>query len=535
MANLQNGSWKLWFPTLYMWILTFYICKIIKDEYQHYVDCRMEFLAKGDSHTHPQQRYTLLVEEIPKDLRSDQALFDYFQSLFPGKIHAATILMQLPDLKEIFDRREKVLTRLEKCMTIQDITGKRPAHKVGSHKYLDCRGHCQRNKVDLLESDTRLAQPGERVDSINYFTKYLSILNERVNEMQVEKQQLAKAGDTQMRASEWLVQSLGLSDRKLNSDDRSDEGYDGLIVVSKESRGISALGLVKQLGVDFFIGGFTDLHHQFDLVVDTITGTTMSSTGFVTFTDLVSLTCAIRAPISHEAGVLQVQMAPEPTDIEWSNAHINQSWSAGREWTANIFLGFGALLWSVPVTGVQALANLDSLAQIPGMNWVTKVASGDFAVFLNGYLPVLALLALIAVLPAMLGWIASTYELRKSHSDVQHSILKRLFYYQLANVYITVTAGSILDSLAEILDHPSKVFEILGQSVPSVVGYFVMFIMTKLLAGLPFILLRVIPLLRRLIMKMFCRESIMNQRELNHEYRPRPIRLGTEVGLLLES
>lgn len=506
----------------------------MKDEFQHYVDCRMEFLAKGDAHTHPQQRYTLLVEEIPQDLRSDQALFDYFQSLFPGKIHSAIMVMQLPDLKEIYDRREKVLLRLEKCIAVQEITGKRPVHKVGSHKFLNVVGWCQRTNVDLLENDPRLEQSGERVDSINYFTRYLNLLNEKVRQVQSEKKQLAKAGDTRMRASEWLANSLGLaSDRKLKSEDRSEEGYDGLIVASNESRGISAFSLVKQLGIDFFIGGLTDFHRQIDLVVDTFTGATMSSTGFVTFTDLVSLTCAVRAPLSHEAGALQVQMAPEPADIEWNNASVNQSWSKGREWTANVLLGFGALLWSVPVTGVQALANLDSLAQIPGMNWVSRFANGDFASFLNGYLPVLALLALIAVLPTMFRWVASTYELRKSFSDVQHANLIRYFYYQLANIYITVTAGSILDALAEILDHPSRAFEILGQSVPTVVGYFVLLIMTKLLAGLPLTLLRILPLIRRVVMKMFCREMIMTQRELDAEYKPNPIRLGTEVRFLL--
>ena len=492
----------------------------------------MEFLAKGDSHTHPQQRYTLLVEEVPKNLRSDQALFDYFQSLFPGKIHAATIIMQLPDLKEIFDRREKVLSRLEKCHAIHEITGKRPVHKVGSHKYLEVRRFCQRRNVDSLENDTRLAQTGERVDSINYFSKYMSLLNERVREVQIEKQQLAKAGDTSVRASEWLTESLGLSDRIRKADELSELGYDGLIVASKESRGINAFSLVNHLGIDFFISGFTDLHHQIDLVVANFSGTIMSSTGFVTFSDLVTLTCAVRAPLSHEAGTLQVQLAPGPADIEWSNAHVNQSWSTGREWTANMFLGFGALLWSIPVTGVQALANLNSLSQIPGMNWILRAASGDFAIFLNGYLPVLALLMLISLLPVIFGWIASKYELRKSYSDVQHSIMKRFFYYQLANVYITVTAGSILDGMAEILDHPSRAFEILGQSVPTVVGYFVLFIMTKLLAVLPLVLLRVLPLLRRCFLKLFCRESFMTQRELDNEYVPTPIMLGTEVGSL---
>lgn len=286
--------------------------------------------------------------------------------------------------------------------------------------------------------------------------------------------------------------------------------------------------LVRRLGLDFFFGGLVNLNRPLDVVVDTMVGRTLTSTGFVTFTDLVTVTCAVRAPLSHEAGVLSVEIAPDARDVVWENAHIGKAWSSGREWTTEIIFGLGAILWSVPVTAIQALANLKSLSTIPGLSWISHAATGDFAAFLNGYLPVIALIALIAALPPIFTVVAAKYERRKSQSDIQHSVLKRFFYYQLANVYVTVTAGSILDSLAEILDHPSNAFAILGESVPTVVGYFVMFVMTKILAGLPFILLQVGPLLKRTISTLMCRDRVLTQRELDEEYQPIPLDLGQE-------
>ena len=108
----------------------------------------------------------------------------------------------------------------------------------------------------------------------------------------------------------------------------------------------------------------------------------------------------------------------------------------------------------------------------------------------NGYLPVVLLLTIIMILPLVFSAVALHYEDRKTQSDIQKSIIGRYFYYQLANVYITVTAGSILDSLGETVEHPTSILAILGKSLPNVVGYFVTFIMTKILAGLPLILLR---------------------------------------------
>lgn len=288
--------------------------------------------------------------------------------------------------------------------------------------------------------------------------------------------------------------------------------------------------LIRKVGVDFICGGARNLNRPLDAVVDTMVGRTLSSTGFVTFTDLVTVTCAVRAPLSHEAGVLSVQMAPDSRDFEWNNSHVSKAWRSGREWTADVLLGLGAVLWSIPVTFIQALANLNSLASIPGLHGIAELASSNptLVAFINGYLPVLALIALIASLPPLFSVVASKYERRQAKSDIQHSIIKRFFYYQLANIYITVTAGSILDSISDILDHPSNAFAILGKSVPTVVGYFVMFVTTKVFAGLPVILLQVGPLLKRILSILLCRDRVMTQRELDEEFRSVPLKYGQE-------
>ena len=43
--------------------------------------------------------------------------------------------------------------------------------------------------------------------------------------------------------------------------------------------------------------------------------------------------------------------------------HLRQGWSKGREWTANVLLGIGAILWSVPVASIQALATADQIGE----------------------------------------------------------------------------------------------------------------------------------------------------------------------------
>lgn len=74
-------------------------------------------------------------------------------------------------------------------------------------------------------------------------------------------------------------------------------------------------------------------------------GSGMSSTGFVTFLDLTSLTTAASTPLTSKPQVLDVTVAPEPKDIIWQNAHISQKTQIRRENITNAILFIIGFLW----------------------------------------------------------------------------------------------------------------------------------------------------------------------------------------------
>ena len=98
-------------------------------------------------------------------------------------------------------------------------------------------------------------------------------------------------------------------------------------------------------------------------MADVVSRSATCSTGFVTFKDLATVTCATTAPLCHDPDLMIACVAPHTQDILWENIHINMTWSRGRELTANLFLSLGAILWSVPVASIQAIANIDSLGK----------------------------------------------------------------------------------------------------------------------------------------------------------------------------
>lgn len=131
-ANVIKGSWRMWIPSIFAYLFTGFIFFVMKQEYRHFLELRMDFLARGSSHVHPQHHYSLLVENIPYDLRSEKALLEYFDKLFPGKIHSASVLLNLPDLEAVSARCQRVCRRLEKSIAYWHATGTRPTHNVGS-------------------------------------------------------------------------------------------------------------------------------------------------------------------------------------------------------------------------------------------------------------------------------------------------------------------------------------------------------------------------------------------------------------------
>jgi hypothetical protein len=264
-----------------------------------------------------------------------------------------------------------------------------------------------------------------------------------------------------------------------------------------------------------------------DHAVEGVVGATMSSTGFVTFLDLTSVTTAASAPLTSKPQTLDVGVAPEPRDIIWQNAHISLRSQHRRENSTNVFLTVVGFLWMFPLAAIQAFAKAEYIAQIPGMEWILTAGGGSVSHFVNGYLPVVALLCLIMILPVIFEVLARSYERRKTLSDVQDSMLGRYFYFQVLNLYISVTAGSLWKSLAEILDRPSSLFSLLGESLPFMVGYFVALLVTKILAGLPMVFLRIGALSKMLLRRMLSPAGKLTQRELDEMYRPENVQVSS--------
>ena len=135
-VNVKSDSWRMWMPVIFAYLFCAFVIFVIKQEYRHFLELRQDFLARGSPHVLPQNRYSLMVESIPYELRSDRALYDYFDKLFPGKVHSARVVLKVPELEDTSRKCMRSCRRLEKSIAYLHATGQRPWHRAGQSEYI---------------------------------------------------------------------------------------------------------------------------------------------------------------------------------------------------------------------------------------------------------------------------------------------------------------------------------------------------------------------------------------------------------------
>jgi len=237
-----------------------------------------------------------------------------------------------------------------------------------------------------------------------------------------------------------------------------------------------------------------------------------SSTAFVTLSTRMASSSCSQMLLSHRHFTMNVRAAPNPKDIVWGNVMIPQRQIDVRRTIADITLCIGAFLWSLVVGFITQIANVETISK--EYDWV-HTYSGTLAYQLfNSYLSSSILLGLLAALPFMFNVIARSYEGLKLKSEIQNSIMTRYFYYQLANVFVSVYAGSIVSALQEIVDSPTSIFHILGSTIPNFSVYFVNLIIVKTFTAVPIEMLRIWPLIQILSLKSCMNKKTCTWREL---------------------
>eukprot|EP00664_Eupelagonemidae_sp_cell27_P002156 gene2156-4844_t len=186
-----------------------------------------------------------------------------------------------------------------------------------------------------------------------------------------------------------------------------------------------------------------------------------------------------------------VSAAPAPSDVHWANLSVGTEQRKKKALVGEAVVTALVFLWSVPIAAISAVTTLENLQRyVPGVDAIVD-QSEALAAFLQGFLPTVAVIVFMALLPTILTFLA-VKEGIQSWSQVDMVLLRRLFYFQLVNVFfVMVLAGALFSSMDQIVHKPMTTHELLGAAIPKVSSFFINFILVRALVGFPIMALRV--------------------------------------------
>ena len=114
---------------------------------------------------------------------------------------------------------------------------------------------------------------------------------------------------------------------------------------------------------------------------------------------------------------------------------------------------------------------------VPFLKPVLKI--GAIRTILGAYLPHLALIIFLAMLPKMLMFLSKSEGI-PSESHAVRAASGKYFYFTVFNVFLGVTiGGSLFGTLTYVEGHPNRIIPLLAKSLPDNATFFLTYVALK--------------------------------------------------------
>ncbi|KAJ1462423.1 hypothetical protein M885DRAFT_159148 [Pelagophyceae sp. CCMP2097] len=456
LANVDyeaNAS-RLWAPAVFLVVLTLHFAHLVTNECHAFVELRQEYFTKPPANADPfkaeQILRSVMIERVPPQLRSAEALRQHFVVLF-GEDKVHSAAV--PSVSE---KVEEAFVDAERCaLEIERLVLKR--NKTG---------------VEPVMSDVSLCGKADSRLAIPVLAARLEQLNAKLDD---ERVLVDDAGETR---------PPGDAGESADAKDGDDAGR---------------------------------LSDAFNTAVASVEGWAVgggASTGFVTFTDLITANVVRQMQLMPRPNcMISRNVCPDDRDLIWKNVAESQDGLEARKVLGDVAVSALALNWTVLISAIYTLSSwstLEQLGLVEGRGSYTTFEN-ELITYFTTVAPVCLLSLALALLPLMLDSFSVRLEKLKLRSDVDMRVLERNFALQMLNLWWTVFAGSFFSVLDELLHRPSDFFELVGVSLPLVSVYFTELIIIKATVGLAVELARAWPWARMHFAKRFAGGSLAHR------------------------
>ncbi|KAL2341095.1 hypothetical protein Fmac_009035 [Flemingia macrophylla] len=217
--------------------------------------------------------------------------------------------------------------------------------------------------------------------------------------------------------------------------------------------------------------------------------------------------------------------APEPHQLIWPNLKIKFFQRQLRQFLVYVIVALTIFFYMIPITLISALTTLDNLVKLlPFIKSIVKIKA--LRTVLEAYLPQLALIIFLALLPKLLLFL-SKFEGIPTESHAVRAASGKYFYFNVLNVFVGVTiGGTLFQSFKKIEKNPNGTAALLAASLPGNATFFLTYVALKFFVGYGLELSRLVPLIiYHLKRKYLCK----TEAELRDAWAPGDLGYGTRV------
>lgn len=198
---------------------------------------------------------------------------------------------------------------------------------------------------------------------------------------------------------------------------------------------------------------------------------------FVTFNDRYTQTLCATGMHSYDEQVFRTEAAPGNDEIIWGSLRLRY-WEKTVRNLAMWGVFIVVVIFYLPVTAaIQAVVNLDNIRNIPGLGEITRIPF--VTQILKGVLPGLVLTIFLIILPPLLN-LMNRFAGAGSISQMDLMTVSKFFIFQVfATFLFTFFTGTLLAQIADIIEDPSTIVQLLGVAAPQQATFFMSFILVN--------------------------------------------------------
>lgn len=476
IANVQPGSKLLIAHTVFTYLVTAIFFGWLYTTYRDYVAIENEYMREDSTMRSKRERKnelvqfrTVMVRDIPKPLRDDAKLEEYFSKLGIGEVQYAVMDRKVdPDLEDMIKEREFVLNGLENA-------------------YVEWHTRVERKRSGrktLWETLVEAAEEGWA--NVN-------------GKPRAAGAAASRNGATAVPGSPSSVTGLanGGQQHQDGSDSEgsgSDDGENAPLTGRSKQDGNSPESLRPKHfvgrrfwffggrevdSIDYYTTRFAFLNAEIDrkrkLALND-ESVQYNSSGFVTFKTQRSATIASQVLLRSSINpfTITTNLAPHPHDVIWSALNLSLHQKVIQSFCVTVIILVITFFWGIPIGFISTFTSLSSLSKVPFLKpLLDQILKIEWLnIILQTLLPPLLFRVFLAIVPNIIQYIIN-WEGIEARSWKELAVFDRFYTFLLFNVlFVFVLSNAVYNFIGGLFDNPISIIKLLGTVLPKGASFF---------------------------------------------------------------